>query len=391
MLIDYIMPYRLSEDEGKTGGLLCQLRCLAQIRQDCHIRLFAPYCNFHPELPDNITLVTQRSITFRIVQELFLNIIYLFYLMKKRPTCMIVRPDALFTAHFFAKLLKVRLILNLHAYVKEECGYVYQNIFGKFYIRIVHAILCLSIMLSDGIVFNHPDLQNYIVRNYAYSRPTQSIYNGANTARFYPVDKYWARQTLSIPADKTILLFLGSGTKWHGVDYLTDIASIVQEKSNDILFYIVGGHPSTASHMQELADASSKNVIFTGKVGLDRANLFINASDVCLLPVKNIRVSPGSPRKLFDYIAVGRPVITQETTTGYSDIVEAYELGYTIDFGNSHQAAERIIAIVKECREKQYDRHNREVAMNHLNWSNIASQWNAYIETVMNSRIALKR
>jgi glycosyltransferase involved in cell wall biosynthesis len=137
--------------------------------------------------------------------------------------------------------------------------------------------------------------------------------------------------------------------------------------------------------MKGLAAAAPRNVIFTGKVDPDVANLYINAADVCLLPVKKIRVSPGSPSKLFDYIAAGRPVVTQEATTGYSDIVLSYELGYAIDFCDSASAAEKIVAIVKQCHETHYETHNRQVALTHLNWSNVADKWSSFIDKVVST------
>jgi glycosyltransferase involved in cell wall biosynthesis len=287
-------------------------------------------------------------------------------------------------AHFFAKLIKIRLILNIHAYVKEEGKYVYNNIIGRLYICVVQAIFSLSVKLADGIIFNHPDLQKYITHRHSYKGPTEFIYNGANTSRFYPVGKCKARRALSISKDKTILLFLGSAAKWHGVDCLVEMASVLQAKSDDSLIYIVGGHSASKEYMESLAATAPKNVIFTGKVDIDLANLYINASDICLLPVKKIRVSPGSPRKLFDYIAVGRPVVTQEATTGYSDIVLSYELGYTVDFHESHVAAERIMAIVSECHKKDYEIHNRQVALTSLNWRNVSKEWSSFIDKITN-------
>ena len=125
------------------------------------------------------------------------------------------------------------------------------------------------------------------------------------------------------------------------------------------------------------------NVVFAGSVDIDQANLYVNAADVCLLPVKKIRVSPGSPRKLFDYIAAGKPVVAQEATTGYSDLVLSYQLGYTADFSDSQSAAEKIMAIIAECDQKHYETHNRAVALDLLNWRNVAIQWFSFIDKVV--------
>ena len=384
MLIDYVVPYGLCRNDGRANNLLCKLRYLATIRSADAFRLFAPYRDYDPDLPKNVTLLSQRHIAHRVLQEILLNIVYIAHLMKRRPDCLITRPDALFVGHFLAKLVKVRLILNIHSYPKEEYEHVYNTMIGRVYAGIVHAIFAASIRCADGIIFNHPQLQQYVTREHAYQNPAEFIYNGADTATFYPMDAGDAKRLLSMPMDKTILLFLGTITKWHGVEYLLDIASVLQEKSPDFLLYIVGGHPATEQYLRDLAESAPPNVIFTGQVDSAAANLYVNAADICLLPVNNIRVSPGSPIKLFNYIAAGKPVVTQEATTGYSDIVLSYELGYVLDFRDSRSAADRIIVVSSECQRKNYRRHNREVALTRLSWRAAADRWSTFLDKVAN-------
>lgn len=385
--IDYVVPYALRKADGRANSLVCKLRYLAEMRDDSRFRLFAPYRDYMPDLPENVTIVSQGRLTTRVLQELYLNIVYLYYLLKKRPDCLIVRPDALFVGHLLVKLLNVCVILNIHSYPKDEYGHVYRSLIGRVFTGIVHAIFSLSMKSADGIIFNHPDLQEYVTRRHCYRRSATSIYNGADTGRFYPMEKDAAREALSMPKAKTILLFLGSVTKWHGVEHLLAIASVLQGKSKDVLIYIAGGHPATEEYIRSLTVRAPDNVIFTGKVDAERANLYINAADICLLPVNQIRVSPGSPIKLFDYIAAGKPVVTQEYTRGYSDIVLSHDLGYALDFRQSSAAADRILTIIDESRVRDFAQHNRSVALTVLNWKNVANQWNVFVDRVAKAQV----
>jgi glycosyltransferase involved in cell wall biosynthesis len=382
VLIDYVVPYGLRKDDGRANGLACKLRHLAEMRAGTYFRLFAPYADQTVDLPENVVLISQKRLRVRILQEVLLNLAYLYHLIKKRPDCLIVRPDALFLGQFLAKLMGVHLVLNIHSYPKEEYGYVYHSLYGSIFARIVHAIFWGSIKCADGIVFNHPRLQDYVANKHAYRRLTASIYNGADTSRFYPLGREAARRAMSLPVKKTILLFLGSVTKWHGVEHLLAIASVLQANSKDILIYVAGGHAGTEEYIRSLRSSAPANVVFTGKVDADQANLYINAADVCLLPVNDIRVSPGSPIKLFDYIAAGRPVVTQAGTTGYSDLVVSHKLGYVVDFRDSLSAATKICEIVDKSSREDFESHNRQVALNTLNWRNVASQWNTFLDKV---------
>jgi hypothetical protein len=41
-----------------------------------------------------------------------------------------------------------------------------------------------------------------------------------------------------------------------------------------------------------------------------------------------------------------------------------------------------MLRIVDELREKDFETHNRQVALNVLSWRNVASQWSAFIDKV---------
>lgn len=57
----------------------------------------------------------------------------------------------------------------------------------------------------------------------------------------------------------------------------------------------------------------------------------VKASDACILPARQSRVSPGSPLKLYDYILHEKFIISQSNILGYSDEVESYSFGMTVD------------------------------------------------------------
>ena len=137
---------------------------------------------------------------------------------------------------------------------------------------------------------------------------------------------------------------------------------------------MVGGKNNT--YFNTLKDEyKSDNIIFTGQVPIKKAKYYINASLICFLPTSNNRTSPGSPLKLYDYIACGKPIITQKETNGYSDIIDRYDLGITCDFNKTNNAVEKINSFYKNLNINYYKKNNREVAENKLNWSNVIDKW----------------
>ena len=70
----------------------------------------------------------------------------------------------------------------------------------------------------------------------------------------------------------------------------------------------------------------------------------ISASDFTILPVNNIRVSPGSPLKMYDYFLAQKVVICPSKIDGYFDECSIYGKYIEIDFSQPRLAAEKIIA-----------------------------------------------
>ena len=66
----------------------------------------------------------------------------------------------------------------------------------------------------------------------------------------------------------------------------------------------------------------------------------IIAADACLLPVKNNRISPGSPLKLYDYISNNKPVIAEDII-GYSDEVLKYNFGLSVNFEKTKETRKK--------------------------------------------------
>jgi hypothetical protein len=112
----------------------------------------------------------------------------------------------------------------------------------------------------------------------------------------------------------------------------------------------------------------------------DCANL-IRASDACLLPVKKVRVSPGSPLKLYDYILNGRFVFSQAGTPGYSDEVEKYGIGIPVDFTCASSARARINKELSSVKLSAWE--CPEDVLHQISWSSRMKEWLRAIERLL--------
>ncbi len=142
--------------------------------------------------------------------------------------------------------------------------------------------------------------------------------NGVNTDAYNPnIDREIIRSKYHLPTDKIVIGFIGTFGAWHGAEILAKaVAKIINETvfANRIHLLLVGD----GAKMPEVKAIISKENIeayctLTGIVPQKEGPLYLAASDILVSPqVKNPDGTPffGSPTKLFEYMAMGKPIIT---------------------------------------------------------------------------------
>jgi len=131
--------------------------------------------------------------------------------------------------------------------------------------------------------------------------------------QFGPAERMAERRRLDIADDSVLATFVGSFGPWHGAEVFAQAIIELAKTPTPIRFLFVGDGANRAA-VQQMLDASGCLHLcrFTGLVAPERTPLLLAASDICVSPhVPNTDGSMffGSPTKLFEYMAMGRPVI----------------------------------------------------------------------------------
>lgn len=134
----------------------------------------------------------------------------------------------------------------------------------------------------------------------------------------YVGDSKRIRNELGIEDGEILVTFLGTFGAWHGAEVLA--GAINRYRRNQagfgtarFRFLMVGDGLLAAQCREELAEAiESGDVIFTGIVAQAKAPAYLAASDIFVSP--HVRPADGSrffgsPTKLFEYMAMGKPII----------------------------------------------------------------------------------
>jgi len=108
-----------------------------------------------------------------------------------------------------------------------------------------------------------------------------------------------------------IVGFVGSLYPWHGVDLLIRTSKVLADSGLKFKVLIVGDG-SRANELKQIRDKLKLQniIIFTGRVPHKDIFNFIEAMDITVYPgSQNFENWYGSPVKLFEYGAMGKPVI----------------------------------------------------------------------------------
>lgn len=135
--------------------------------------------------------------------------------------------------------------------------------------------------------------------------------------RFTVADIAAARTALGLAPDDLVVTFMGTFGTWHGVDVLAQAIELLSHDPewldrHRVRFMLVGDGLLMPKVRDILAGVDTKYVTFTGLVAQEEAPLHLALSDVLVSPhVPNADGSRffGSPTKLFEYMAMGKPIV----------------------------------------------------------------------------------
>jgi len=115
--------------------------------------------------------------------------------------------------------------------------------------------------------------------------------------------------------------YIGTISKWVDLELIKNVAM----KNMDIDFYIIGPIDRTIK-IEKYYDAN--NVIFTGSQSYCSIPNILNNLDVCIMPfTKTDLVKSVNPVKIYEYLAMGKPVIALRyaETQKFGDLIYTYD------------------------------------------------------------------
>lgn len=211
---------------------------------------------------------------------------------------------------------------------------------------------------ADALTVVSPFLENK-AKELGFDKPIYFIPNGANTESI----KY------SFPENETLrLIFIGLLHKSSDLDFVLKSMAYLE----NVKLTVVGDGPRRNEFETLSKKLDLENVSFVGMKKREEVNKYLYRSDIALMPfMDNMSNRSRSPVKLGEYLAAGKPVVTNSVGV-MKKVIENRKNGI-ITKDNPQDFAEGIKKLEDQKTRKMVSLNARKTA-EELSWKNIASR-----------------
>jgi len=144
--------------------------------------------------------------------------------------------------------------------------------------------------------------------------------------------------------NKKIIGFVGSFTFWHGLHFLIQNMSDVLDSNEDTHLLLVGSGREKEKIKEMIKRFGIENsVTMTGQVPHEKVPYYIAAMDIGVMPDSN---DFGSPMKIFEYMVMGKPVVSAKYRPT-SEVILNGKNGFLFEPKNGHEFVALIIRLLE--------------------------------------------
>jgi glycosyltransferase involved in cell wall biosynthesis len=212
--------------------------------------------------------------------------------------------------------------------------------------------------------------------------------NGVDIAEFDPHREASAREELkrryALDPAAPVVGFLGTFGPWHGTEVLAEAIPLVLAQRSETRFLIVGDGGSRRAFEERVRElGAGGSVVMTGAVSRDQVPAHLAACDVLVsphVPMPDGRPFFGSPTKLFEYMAMGRPIVASRLDQ-LAEVLQDGRNAVLVTPGDARDLARGVGWVLShaEAAVALGDAARRD-ALAHHSWTGITARWLQWFE-----------
>lgn len=273
-------------------------------------------------------------------------------------------PDFLVFATFIPKLLGAKVLLDMHEPVPELWATKFGNRF-QFFIELLKLVEQLSIRYADKVLTVTEHLKDVYVSRGADASKITVVLNVPDNKIF---NFYLCKANCKGTKHRFILISHGTIEKRWGLDLAIKAVALLRNKIPNIQLNILG-EGEYLSELRKLVSELNLGecVHFLGYLPFDGMLKMLAESDIGLVPMeKNAYSDLIHTNKMFEYIAMGKPVIISRTKA-----VEAYLNDSCLMFfrpGDERDLAHAILELCDNPAKRESLIYNAQKRYEKISW-----------------------
>ncbi len=177
--------------------------------------------------------------------------------------------------------------------------------------RVLAGLAAFAVARADAVVVLAPGVGDALVERGLDPARLHVVPNGADLVPA-PVDREAARAALGLGPDDLAILYAGAHGPANGLDLALDAAAELADELPEVRFVLVGDGPDKATLEARVQREGLANVHFAPARPKGDMPEVLGAADVGLHVLADVGLFTYgvSPNKVFDYLAAGRPCLT---------------------------------------------------------------------------------
>ena len=224
---------------------------------------------------------------------------------------------------------------------------------------------------TDRLILVTEEAKDYYISNYGVAQDKITVLpNYISLSRFRVYETNTGRLYLKEPGF-TAVYFGDTGLR-RGTLTILESADILRERN--IRFLIVGDSRDQDYLETLAAEKELTNVTFTGRLPVADAIKLIDKCDIGLCPfLRNIHHDTTFANKMFQYMALGKPVIVSNCTA-QANFVAREGCGFVFEAGNPADLSNQIISLTEKEAYNRMSIKARSCVNDKYNWETSGSE-----------------